>query len=51
MFGPMEFVVWVVLSLVIAAALCYAFYRFTGRGRKGEVARREGVRHEGVQLD
>ena len=44
-----EIVVWIVLLVVILAGAGIAFYLFTGRGRGGEKARAEGVRHEGTR--
>ena len=49
MFGPVEIVGWIVLSILFIGIFAYTFYRFTGRGKRGEAARREGVRHEGIR--
>ena len=47
MWGPVEIVAWLFLAVIFIALFGYLFYKFTGRGRKGDIARHEGVRHEG----
>ena len=46
-FGVSEIVLGIVLLVVILAGAGIVFYLFTGKGRGGETARAEGVRHEG----
>ena len=50
-FGPSEILTWVIVSLLLAAVLIFAFIKFMGRGRNAEKAGKEGIRHDGVRRE